>query len=253
MKTTAKSWASSAEEASDLPRRAVTTCIDEAADEDAQLLWQAAVRAETLLDNLAAGRSSAPALAALLGYLREVVLTRIAEEEGLLVVASGQAGTSHPGIDRVREEHLLLRNTIDDLAAAADDHSPDAAGGLAAVTRRLIAGLEEHLRHEAAVLAKSPGGQQVRTSNWAVAAHWYPLTEGPQIDLDQLHPDQAEDAVLNRLANLRPAEHVELRGHDDPQHLWHRLQQRCPGSYDWRPRRDGHDSWIVSVTRRHLD
>lgn len=253
MTASTKSKTDRAEVVSNLPRGAGPTRIDNAADEDAQLLWQAAVRAETLLDDLAAGRSSAPALAALLGYLREVVLTRIAEEEGLLVLASGQAGASHPDIDRVRDEHLLLRDNIDDLAAAADGHSPHDPGGLAEVTRRLISGLEEHLRHEAAALAESPSGQQGSASSWAAAAHWYPLTEGPLIDLDQLHPDQAEDAVLNRLANLLPDESVELRGHDDPHHLWQRLQLRCPGSHGWRPRRDEHDGWIVSVTRRHLD
>jgi uncharacterized protein (DUF2249 family) len=68
-----------------------------------------------------------------------------------------------------------------------------------------------------------------------------------------LHPDQTEDAVLNRLANLRPGEHIESRGHDDPQDLWHRLQRRCPGSYGWRPRRDDYDGWIVAVTRGHPD
>ncbi len=52
-----------------------------AEDEDAVLLWQATARAEKFLDDLASGRSTAADLRALLNYLREVVVARIAEEE----------------------------------------------------------------------------------------------------------------------------------------------------------------------------
>ena len=68
--------------------------------------------------------------------------------------------------------------------------------------------------------------------------HWYLLTEGPLIDLDQLRPDQGDDAVLNRLTHLRAGEHVELHGHGDPQRLWRRLQRRAPGASSWSERRD---------------
>ncbi len=51
-------------------------------DEDAELLWQAATRAEALLEDLDAGRPAALELSALLGYLREVVLARIARRSG---------------------------------------------------------------------------------------------------------------------------------------------------------------------------
>jgi len=52
-----------------------------------------------------------------------------------------------------------------------------------------------------------------------VTARWYPLTEGPLIDLDRLPPGHAHDAVLNRLMSLQAGEHVELHCHDDPDPL----------------------------------
>lgn len=219
-------------------------------DEDAQLLWQATARAEALLDDLAADRPSSQELAALLGFLREVVLARIVEEERDVFPALRHADPTHRDIDRLQHEHLLLREDIDDLAAAAAAHLPDDPDQLAAAARRLIARLEEHLRSEAAALAAIPGGDQVGASGWARAQRWYPLTEGPLINLDQLRPDQVEDAVLNRLTHLRAGEQVELRGPEDPQPIWRRLQRRAPGGYSWSERRDARDDWIVSVARR---
>jgi len=125
---------------------------------------------------------------------------------------------------------------------------------LAALTRRLITRLEERLRHEAGAMAQLPGGYLASASGWARAEHWYLLTEGPLIDLDQLRPDQADDAVLNRLTHLRAGEHVELHGHGDPRRLWRRLQRRAPGAYSWSERRDDdRDHWRVTVARRPAD
>jgi len=222
-------------------------------NEDAQLLWQATARAEALLDDLAAGRPATPELSALLGYLRDVVLARITEEERQAFPALRQADPSNPAIERLREDHLLLREDIEDLAAAATVHASQDPDQLAAVTRGLIIRLEEHLRNEAAALTKLPGGYQASASEWARAEHWYPLTEGPLINLDQLRPDQADDAVLNRLTHLRPGEHVELHGHGDLQRLWRRLQRRAPGDYSWSDRRDDSDGQMVTVTRRPAD
>ena len=221
-------------------------------DEDALLLWQATARAEELLDALATDRPPIQQLNALLGYLREVVLARIAEEDRQAFPLLRRAAPT--SIDRLRQDHLRLRDDVDDLAVAA------AAGGfgepdqLAALTRRLITRLEEHLRHEAGALAQLPGGYRASASGWARAEHWYLLTEGPLIDLDQLRPDQADDAVLNRLTHLRAGEHVELHGHRDPRRLWRRLQRRAPGAYSWSEcRDDDRDHWRVTVARRPAD
>lgn len=221
-------------------------------DEDAELLWQATARAEELLDDLAAARAPTQELGALLSYLREVVLARIAEEERQVFPAVRQADASNPDIERLRQEHLLLRDDIDELAAAAAAHGSSDPDQLTLVTRRLINRLEVHVRSEAAALAKVAGGYRASTSGWATAEHWYPLTEGPLIDVDQLRVDQAEDAVLNRLTHLRDGEHVELHGHGHgvAERLWRRLQRRRPGDFSWSERPDDPDGWIVTVGRR---
>lgn len=122
-------------------------------DEDALLLWQATARAEELLDALATDRPPIQQLNALLGYLREVVLARVAEEDRQAFPLLRRAAPA--SIDRLRQDHLMLRDDVDDLAVTA------AAGGdpdqLAALTRRLITRLEEHLRHEAGALAPAAG------------------------------------------------------------------------------------------------
>jgi hypothetical protein len=109
------------------------------ADADALVLWQVAARAEVLLEAVASGMPSGPLLKALLGYLRNVVLTRITEEETALVEASrsfrqlSAAGSHYTrgeepagyevslnDVRRAQAEHLLLRGDIEDLAEAAD-------------------------------------------------------------------------------------------------------------------------------------
>lgn len=223
------------------------------ADEDAQLLWQATARAEALLEDLAAGRPAAQELGALLGYLREVVLARIAEEERRVFPSLRQADPAHPDLDRLHSDHVVLRDDIDELAAAAAAHGTPDPVQLAALTRRLIVRLEEHLRTEAAALTALPEGYQPGASGWAMAGHWYSLTEGPLISLDQLPSDQAEDAVLNRLAHLRAGECVELESREDPEHIRRRLQRRAPGDYSWAEHGDDPGGWTVSVTRRQAN
>ena len=224
-------------------------------DEDVELLWQAIARAEALLEDLTAGQSTTAEFNALLGYLYEVVLARISEEERQLLPALREAGpTTRSDAERLQHDHLLLRDDVDDLAAAAAAHSTRDPDQLAAIIRRLIVRLDEHLRAEAAALAKLPGGYQASTAEWATVAHWYPLTEGPLIDLDQLPPDQAHDAVLNRLTHLRPGEQVELQSrHGHPQRLLDRLQRRAPSGYSWSERRDDRNGWLVAIRRRTAD
>jgi uncharacterized protein (DUF2249 family) len=125
---------------------------------------------------------------------------------------------------------------------------------MAAIVRRLIVRLDEHLRAEAAALANLPGTYQPGTAAWAAFAHWYPLTEGPLIDLDQLPPDQVDNAVLNRLTHLRPGELVELHsGISHPRGLLDRLQRRAPHDYSWSERREDPTGWLVTIRRRMAD
>lgn len=223
--------------------------------EDVELLWQAIARAEAVLDDLDAGDSTTADFDALLGYLHEVVLARISEEERQLFSLLREAGeTGQADAARLHDDHLLLRDDVDDLAAAAAPHADPDAGQLAIVIRRLIVRLDQHLRAEAAALARLPGGYQASNAQWTTQQQWYPLTEGTLIDLDQLPADQADDAVLNRLTHLRLGDQVDLQSrHTHPQRLRDRLQRRAPGEFTWSERRDVDDGWLVSITRRMPD
>ncbi|MEO6204065.1 MAG: hemerythrin domain-containing protein [Mycobacteriales bacterium] len=215
-------------------------------DEDSELLWQAAARAEALLVDLQERRPTGSDLAGLLGYAREVVLARISDEESNVLPALRQAPGEHPELDQLHEEHLRLRSDIDDLAAAAQQDEDPA--DLPTIVRRLIARLEGHLATEAAILTGS--GYASADRDWARAGHWYCLTEGPVIEMDQLKPHEAQAAVLNRLGRMQPEEHLELHWAANPQPVWQRLQQRDPGGYSWQATESSTGSWSVDVSRR---
>src|SRR5664280_361084 len=80
-------------------------------------LWQATARAEELLDALATDRPPIQQLNALLGYLREVVLARIAEEDRQAFPLLRRAAPA--SIARLRQDHLLLCDDVDNLAVPA--------------------------------------------------------------------------------------------------------------------------------------
>src|SRR5450756_440293 len=135
-----------------------------------------------------------------------------------VVVLLDQGGAAPASIDRLRQDHVRV----------AEAPGRGRRGEIVDVITQ----------QQLAALARLPGGYRASASGWARAEHWYLLTEGPLIDLDQLRPDQADDAVLNRLTHLRAGEHVELHIHGDPRRLWRRLQRRAPGAYSWSERRD---------------
>jgi uncharacterized protein (DUF2249 family) len=221
-------------------------------NEDVELLWQAIARAEALLEEVPASQSPTRQFRALLGYLHDVVLARVSEEEREILPALRDAGfTARSDADRLERDHLLMRDDVDSLAAAAAPHGSQGGDQLAAIIRRLIVRLDMHLRVEAAALAKLPGGYQPCTAAWTSAAHWYPLTEGPRIDLDQLAPEHADDAVLNRLTHLRPGEYIELASRVSHPHLLSRLRRRAPHDYSWSESCDDEGSWLVGIKRRH--
>ncbi len=214
--------------------------------EDSELLWQATARAEALLTDLEDGRPTESDLAGLLGYVRDVVLVRITDEDRTVLPTLQQAPGDHPELDQLHQEHLSLRSDIDDLAAAAQQDKTPA--DLPSIVRRLIARLERHLATEAAILTIS--GYSSTDRDWATAGHWYGLTEGPVIEMDQLKPHEAQPAVLNRLTRLRPDEHLELHWAADPHPVWQRLQQRDPGAFSWQATQSSAGGWSVQVSRR---
>ncbi|MDR0345611.1 MAG: hemerythrin domain-containing protein [Nocardiopsaceae bacterium] len=216
-------------------------------DEHEQLLRQVAVRAEALLAVATAGHWPARELAALLGYLRAEILRQAADEETLLFPASGP----HPGLTRLARDHVRLRAGIEALEHAARDPAGSLAV-LATTTQDLLCQLERHLAAEEAVLAGAGGtGSTPATTDLGARPHeWYPLTEGPVIDLDALPPGQDVDAAVERLRRLRRGERAELRGSADLSPVWLQISRFAPGRYSFACLEDGPGRWRVQVTRR---
>lgn len=222
-----------------------------AEDRDAVLLEQVAARADLLLRDLAAGRPAELALRPLLGYLREVVLARICQCDSIVFPGVVRSGPDRD-VERLRHEHLLLREDIEDLAAALSQPDPDSSA-LADVTRRLVHRLQEHLLRETGALAGAPSTERADPPEWADAMRWYPLTDGPVIELNQLAGADVPRALAARLAALRPGELLELRGHGDPHLLHEQVLGPCIDSFTWERcavDRDRAQGWTVFVRRR---
>ena len=98
--------------------------------------------------------------------------------------------------------------------------------------------------------AGPPGEVPATTVLGGHPRQWYPLTEGPVIDLDALPPDQMIDAATDRLLRLRPGEQVELHAGTDPHLVWRQLDLLSPGRYRFAYLQDGPDRWRMQVTRR---
>src|SRR6266516_2289854 len=134
-------------------------------------------------------------------------------EEGVMSVASpsavyaersGSADLPGGAPRTLADEHALLLGQV---AAAAGEQllSP---GGLAAATRDFVGQLEHHMRAEEETLAaqRAPDGVPATVALGSHPHRWYPLTEGPVIDLDALPPGQAVAAAVDRLLRVRRGE-----------------------------------------------
>lgn len=216
-------------------------------DFDAQLVWQVSARCEELLEDVWAGRPAAPALRSLLGYLREVLLTRIADEEQRLISAPTLEGDSVRS--ELRRDHLQLREDVEDLAQALGDGTAVRLEKLDPIVDRLVRRLDQHVRVEAhALTGKPPAAGHAGT--WADAMRWYPEVEGLSIDMDDAACDEGQQAVLSRLLRLQEGEGVELHGHGDAQDLRQSLVSHGAGTYKW-TRLAGSPSsgWVVRLER----
>jgi uncharacterized protein (DUF2249 family) len=217
------------------------------AGEHALLLSQVVTRAEDLLAVTAEDRWPARELQALVGYLRAEVLGQDADEERLLFPAGADAG-----ISRLARDHARLRAAIETLERVAAGESTWSPAELAAATRDLLHQLERHLHAGEAVLAAAgtPGKVPATTMLGGHPHEWYPLTEGPVIDLDALPAGQAVHAAVHRLLRLRRGEQVELHAGTDPHRVWRRLDALSPGGYGFVFLQEGPDRWRMQVTRR---
>jgi uncharacterized protein (DUF2249 family) len=197
---------------------------------------------------LAAEADSWPAneLSELVNYLHLEVLRQITDEEWLLFRNSGQASEE---LAALRRDHLELRLTVDRMTEAATAPATFTAPQLVAVTRDLLEQLDAHLLAEEQQLATA-GTLPVSTTSLGSQPHeWYPLTEGPVIDLDRLPRPDGADAVLDRLLRLRPAEQVTIACSTDPSPLSRRLSYADPGGYGVTLKRNG-PRWELEIVKR---
>ena len=225
------------------------------ADEHACLLWQVAARTAELLSAAARGRWPGAELTALAGYAQAEVLRQASDEEALLFPAA-----SSPEVTGLARDHARLRSAAELLARAATGEQPMSVAQVAAAARDFATQLERHLRAEEKLLAAARGPQcgprgaprgAPGTEALGGRPHeWYPLTEGPVIDLDELPRDQAVAAAVDRLLRMRRGEQAELRSGTDLTGVWREMSELIPGGYRFTAVQDGPPRWRMRVTRQ---
>ena len=210
------------------------------------LLREVTARAESVLSEAAAGRWPQQQLQELLDYLHLEVLRHIIDEEWLLFRMSHHAPED---LAPLRQDHLDLRGTIEELADMAGRGADGSATELSRTTRNLLVRLDSHIRAEQDLLTAH--GDVPSTASLGRRPHaWYDLTEGPVINLAELPGPLGVDAVMSRLLRLRRGEQVELRADTDPAPVWHRLAMADPGGYGFSYLARGPEQWRVQITRR---
>ena len=79
---------------------------------------------------------------------------------------------------------------------------------------------------------------------------WFPVTEGPVLDLDALPQEFAHRAALERFSRLRPGEHLLLRSRRELDGVWTLVSSSWPGEFGWVYLEEGPARWRADVTRR---
>ena len=217
------------------------------AEEHVLVLWQVMTSAEKLLTEAEHGRWPGAELTALAGYARAEVLRQASDEEALLfpaVPAQTAAGLAR--------DHVRLRAAAELLTRTAAGEQPMAPAQLAVVVRDFVTQLERHLRNEDDLLAADRGARGM-PATVALGGHpheWYLLTEGPVVDLDEVLPEEAVSAAVDRLLRMRRGEQVELQSATSLDEVWREISELCPGGYQFTALQDGPARWRMQVTRR---
>lgn len=217
------------------------------AEEHVLLLWQVTASAEKLLTATDHGRWPGAELAALAGYAQAEVLRQVSDEEALLFPA-----VPAQAVVGLARDHARLRAAAELLVRAAAGEQPMSPGQLTAAVRDFVVQLERHLRNEDDQLASWRAPQDVSgTVHFGGHSHeWYPLTEGPEVDLDVLPAGQAVAAAVDRLLRMRRGEQVELQSGTDLNPVWREISEISPGGYRFTVVQDGPPRWRMRVTRR---
>jgi len=223
------------------------------ADEHAVLLSEVRLRERLVRAALGAGRWPDAEVDDLVAYLRFEVLDQAVAEERLLF-ASTPAGFADPRIARLVAEHGALRDLTHRLAVTG---GVDADRGDLPLLVELLDDLEElltdHMRVEEAVLsATTTDGVESRRHPFRCHT-WFPVTEGPEVELDSLPREYADTAVLERLSRMRPGERLLLRAGWDLDGLAGLVARAWPREFGWSCVGSGPDRWCAEVTRREAD
>ena len=199
---------------------------------------------------LSEGRWPDHEVAGLVDYLRYEVLDQAVNTERLLFPLVGH-GRTHSGIHELVDDHVRLRDLADRLANVATAHRiRSEPGDLVELLDALEEFLDRHMRTEEALLSgtTSAGVESLRRP---FRCHlWFPLTEGPEVDLDVLPREFAHRAALERFSRLRPGEKLVLRSGRELDGLWNLLSSGRPGDYGWAYLEEGPERWRAEVTRR---
>lgn len=220
------------------------------ADEHAVLLQEVRHRERAVRAALGAGRWPDREIEALVAYLRCEVLDQAANEERLLFPLTSEGLTGNR-IHGLVEDHVQLRDLTDHLVAAgtADDAFRD-PGALVDLLDDVTELLDRHMCAEQAALAPTTTNG-VESYRRPFRCHlWFPLTEGSEFDLDDLPPEFAHRAALERFSRLRPGERLRVRSGRELGSLWNLLAYGRPGEFGWAYLEEGPDQWRVEVTRR---
>jgi uncharacterized protein (DUF2249 family) len=113
--------------------------------------------------------------------------------------------------------------------------------------------LTDHMRVEEAVLSvTTTDGVESRRRPFRCHT-WFPVTEGPEVELDALPREYADTAVLERLSRMRPGERLLLRAGWDLDGLAGLVARAWPREFGWSCVGSGPDRWCAEVTRRESD
>ena len=220
------------------------------ADEHAVLLRELHARDEAIRIALGEGRWPDREIEALVGYLRYEVLDQATHEERLLFPLVGD-GLPDSRLRGLADDHARLRYQVDLVAQAgiADDADRDTASLLETLDL-LHNFLARHMGEEESLLSTSTAAG-VESLRRPFRCHlWFPVTEGPLLDLDLLPHEFAHTAAIERFGRLRAGEQLLVRATSELDSLWNLLDRRLPGDFGWTYLEEGPRRWRAEVTRR---
>jgi uncharacterized protein (DUF2249 family) len=199
---------------------------------------------------LGAGRWPTAEVTGLVDYLRYEVLDQAVTAERLLFPLVGE-GLADSRIQALLSDHLRLRDLADQLAsAAAHAGDPQDPGSVVDLVDTLAEFLDRHMRSEQALIAATTSSG-VESLRQPFRCHlWFPLTEGPEVDLDAVPREFGHRVALERFSRLRPGERLVIHSGHDLDGLWNTLASGRSNEYGWAYLEEGPAEWRAEVTRR---